>query len=67
MFQGSKKERWKSLGRDLRNKIRGDAARETVPLKNVYDIYGNYHYTPEAGFSVENGEIYFYPEDLAGL
>lgn len=51
----------------MRNKIRGDAARETVPLKNVYDIYGNYYYTPEAGFSVENGEIYFYPEDLAGL
>lgn len=30
----------------------------------LYDIYGNYYYTPEVGFSVENGELYFYPEDL---
>ncbi len=30
----------------------------------LYDIYGNYYFTPEVGFSVEDGEVYFYPEDL---
>lgn len=33
---------------------------------SLYDIYGNYYYTTEVTFTVdENGDLFFYPDELA--